>query len=63
MFTVSLGEFVEQIITTSLIDARRELCNSFSAQRARVHQRRDKCTRSFGPMVVTSITSTSTSDV
>jgi hypothetical protein len=63
MFAVSFGEFVKKIVAASLVDARRKLPDCFSAQRACVHQRSDKCARSFGPMIITSITSTSSSDV
>jgi hypothetical protein len=63
MFAVSLVQFVHQILTASLVHSRGELAQRFVSQGTRVQQRRDQSTRSFTPMVVTSIASTASRDV
>jgi hypothetical protein len=37
---VTITEFVQEIVTTSLVDARGELTERFTSKRARVHERR-----------------------
>src|SRR5580700_2739790 len=63
MIAVALGEFVHDVIASSFVDTRRELTQRLVAQRRRVQQRSDERTRSFGPVIVTSITTTTTRDV
>jgi hypothetical protein len=63
MFAVSLVQFVHLIFTASLVHSRGELAQRFVSQGTGVQQRRDQSSRSFTPMVVTSITSTASRDV
>jgi hypothetical protein len=61
--SVTFAQFVKEIVTLSFVDTRGELAERLVSKRARVHQRRDESTRSFAPVVVAAITSTTSRDV
>jgi hypothetical protein len=63
MLTVSFSEFVDNVVATSFVDARRELPQRLVAKSGCVQQRCHQCTGTFGPVIVTSIASTTSRDV
>ena len=62
-FAMMVAQFAQEIVARSLIDARGQLTERLASHRARVHHGSDQCARAFGPMVVTSISSTASRDV
>jgi hypothetical protein len=63
MFAVALTKFVHQIVAPTLVDARGKLTERLVTKGACVHEWCDESTRSFTPMIITAVPTTSSRDV